>query len=634
MFRRKKDPEKTPGPRKKRKQAGAQKPRISYKITLSNYGTLSNEEKRGKLREFVNVLAAAEKRLEITMVRRMFPLSHAGVTGRYPGKEVFFSSAEDIGPALDESRIGKTRLDVPRGHEIEREYIGHLKFKDGSLARIYTVHDMGKRLHPAWIGVLFSLADEVSVHLTSVPPGAARKMLAAHASAMASRIGSRYAEEAASARQVSHLLQNQETSVFSAVITAMVRGSDLKELKERCRKFEKTARWRFIRCAAVRGKQADALAGWGHEFLFELGSCSVFLPFDSADMMETDGAGGVMLGSNEVTGSPVIYDYTFRNNYNVTVLGESGTGKSTAVKTYVDNFLRMVRSRYGERQRVMMAIIDPHGEYAGLAERWGCRTVNLTAREELGMDPFRIMEHPDQAAGILCETVRMPPNLRSLVISKSEGCYSIGDLMTRLKSGGEHADEMEKASSYLEQFASGGISTMFRGEYGATDRTLFTLYKAEKNEINSMLVTMSMQRVWRDMRDAPSHVPKLFVIDEGWFAISMEASAFVLQDIAKSGRKENVHLMFLTQEPEDILKNSYGTAMLNNSATIMLLKLKPHSAETLRRALRLSKAETDAVQQLDVGHAIFLADAHRLKVRVRPDEEQLRAFDTRAGFGA
>ena len=67
----------------------------------------------------------------------------------------------------------------------------------------------------------------------------------------------------------------------------------------------------------------------------------------------------------------------------------------------------------------------------------------------------------------------------------------------------------------------------------------------------------------------------VFVIDGGWFVLSMDVSAGIPRDIAKSGRKENVHLLLLTQEPEDIFGSECGSVMINNSATVPLRKLKP-----------------------------------------------------------
>ena len=619
---------------KKKKKPKKTIPLYTYRITPSNYSTLSEDEKMMKLKEFLAVLATIDKRLHVTMVHRSMPITFSGRTRNYVGKEIFFTSPQDLGPMIAAARLKGTRLDEPFRYEVRKEEMKHAVLGDGRFVRAYTLYDMSRSITAAWINKLFAVADEVNIFFKPVKPAAARNMLLSHANTLETRIGRRHMDEAALARQTNDLIQNQQTSMFIAVANAVIVAGTEKDLKAKCRTFEKSIGWKFIRCAAIGGKQAETLAGWGHEFLFEYGSCAAFHPFESSDLIEADGAGGVFIGSNEITKSPVVYDYTRRVNYNFAVIGESGSGKSTMVKTYVDNFLRMVRDKYGENQRVMLCIIDPHGEYAGIAEHFGCNVVDLTARNELGMDPFGVMEHPDQAASILCETVGMPNNLKSLVISRSDGCVSVDGLMGRLKKErGPHKTECQQACAYFEQFATGGISKMFHGESQKGDRTIYSLYKAEKNQINSMLISMAMQKSWRDMRDAPTHVPKLFLIDEGWFVIAMQSTAEILKDIAKSGRKENVHLMFLTQEPEDILKKDAGTAMINNSATILMLRLKAQAAGLLQGVLHLSDTETRNIQELEVGHGVMRADDHRISLHVLPDDEQLKIFNTRASFG-
>ena len=612
----------------------ASRPAITYRISPSNYDALSGDEKASKLREFVSILGGVERELRVSIVRRPVTITYGGGRRTYAGKDIYFTSAQDMGPAISGARLKSARCDTPFGHDVLREGLRHVETGDGRFLRAYTLYDMSRGIGAAWVGSLFAVCDEVHVWFRPVKPGAARRMLLTHANTLESRHGTRYAEEAAQARRINDMIQGQETVAYTVRVSPVVSSDSLRSLRGRCRAFEKNAGWRFMRCMAVSGRQLDTLGGWGHEFLFDLGSCAAFHPFASSDLIEADGSGGVYIGTNEITGAPVIYDYTRRVNYNMSVIGESGSGKSTTVKTYVDNFLGMVGERYGPDQRVMLTIIDPHGEYAGIAGRYGCEVVDLTARDELGMDPFVLLEHADQAVGLLCETVGMPANLRSSALARSEGCRSIGELMGRLAGErGEQRDECLQARSYLEQFVAGGISRMFRGRRRSADRTVYTMRKAEKNELNSMLVSMAMQRAWRGMRDAPPHVPKLFVIDEGWFVMAMRSTAEILQDVAKSGRKENVHLVFLTQEPEDMLRGEHGAAIINNSATILVLKLKPRPAGMLQEVLRLSDSETEAVRRLDVGHGILRADDHRIKLHVRPDDAQLGAFDTRAAFG-
>ncbi len=60
---------------------------------------------------------------------------------------------------------------------------------------------------------------------------------------------------------------------------------------------------------------------------------------------------------------------------NLLVLGEIGAGKSSAVKTFLYRAAGVLRGPNGERRYV--AILDPKGEYAALADALGLRTIRL-----------------------------------------------------------------------------------------------------------------------------------------------------------------------------------------------------------------------------------------------------------------
>lgn len=593
-----------------------------YRIKPSNYYTLSEEERAAKLRGFVRIISSMEGRLDITMASER--VSVDGV--EYTEKSVYLGSRQDMGAAISEAGFGTVRLDSPYTIDADMERPLHIE-SGGTLYRAYTLYDMSRSITPAWINGVFDMCGCVIIRMWPVPPSRARRMLVSYANISGARAGRRHAEESDRAGYVRDLIEKEESSLVECAVMPLVSGRTIPDLGRRCGEFERAASWRQVRCVSIRGMQGRILNGAGHRFLFELGSCAVFYPFESANMIES--GGGVYVGSNTVNGAPVIYDYTRRVNSNVTLIGESGRGKSTAAKTYVSNFLRAHQERYGNTHRVMLCIIDPHGEYAPLAEHLGAEVRDLEGRDHMGLDPFGLFGSSSRAAGILADAAGMPANLRSVAVAAAEGCGSIPELVGRLEGGaGPHRRDRVRAASYLLQFTTGDAARLFQGDVAMPDRVVYTMRKADKTSLNAMIVSMVMARAWRAMRDAPRHIPKLFVIDEGWFVSSMESTGQVLEDIARSGRKENVHMLFLSQEPADILDNQYGQAVLNNSATIFLFGLKSDLARKLQGVLRLSDTERREIESLDRGHAILRADDHRIRLHVRPTESQLERFST------
>lgn len=602
---------------------------VTHRIEPSNYYTLSEGGRSAKLRGFVGMIARMESRLDIIISGRR--VSVDGVD--YLEKGVLATSAQDMGEAIAEGGFRSVRLDTPHLVEPEREFTNHMVV-DGRLCRAHILYDMSRSITPAWVNHLYEICGTVIVRMWPVAPARARRMLLSHANVAGARPGRRHLEESGQAAYVRELVEKGESSMVEVAVTLVVYGDDRARLAANCRKFARDAAWRQVRCAAVPGMQGQVLRGAGHRFLFELGSCAAFYPFESANMIEAGGSGGVYLGTNTVNGTPVIYDYLRRVNSNVTFVGESGRGKSTTAKTYVANFLGMVRSKYGEGHRVMLCVIDPHGEYAPLAAGFGATVMDVEGRERMGLDPFKLFENPSKAASLLADASGMPPDLRSVAVSAAAGCRSVSGLVRKLTGEeGPHHQEQVRAASYLLQFTKGDTARIFQGRPRMVDRAVYTMRKADKTSLNAMMVSMVMARAWRGMRDAPRHVPKLFVIDEGWFVSSMESTGQILEDIARSGRKENIHLLFLSQEPSDILDNPYGQSVLNNSATIFLFGLKADLAAKLQKVLRLSDTERREVEQLERGHAILRADDHRIRLQVRPTASQLARFNTAPGRG-
>ena len=601
---------------------------VTHRIEPSNYYTLSEEERAAKLRGFVGIISRMESRLEIIISGRRVEVGGVG----YLEKSVHLSSAQDMGEAISDGGFRSVRLDAPYRVEPERELAGHMVV-GGRLCRAYVLYDMSRSITPAWVNRLYEICGAVVVRMWPLAPVRARRMLLSHANVTGARPGQRHLEESGMATYVRDLIEKGESSAVEVAVSLLVYGANRAELAANCRRFERDAAWRQVRCASIRGMQRGMLQGRGHRFLFELGSCAAFYPFESANMIEEGESGGVYLGVNTVNGTPVIYDYLRRVNSNVTFVGESGRGKSTTAKTYVANFLDTARSKYGEDHRVMLCIVDPHGEYAPLAAGFGAEVMDIEGRQRMGLDPFKVFDNPSKAASLLADASGMPPGLRSVAVSAAAGCRSIPGLVRKLTGGsGPHRQDQVRAASYLLQFTEGDAARIFRGRPAMADRVIYTMRKADKSSLNAMIISMVMARAWRAMRDAPRHVPKLFVIDEGWFVSSMESTGQILEDIARSGRKENVHLLFLSQEPSDILDNPYGQSVLNNSATIFLFGLKADLARKLQVVLRLSDTERSEVEGLERGHAILRADDHRIRLQVRPTASQLSRFNTAPGI--
>ena len=77
-------------------------PDVSYRIAPANYLILSESEKDGMLRQFIRVVGSLEekRRPRITAVNRKAVAECAGRTYDYVEEAVYFTSKQDLGPAL------------------------------------------------------------------------------------------------------------------------------------------------------------------------------------------------------------------------------------------------------------------------------------------------------------------------------------------------------------------------------------------------------------------------------------------------------------------------------------------------------------------------------------------------------
>ena len=601
---------------------------ITYKLSPSNYAILSEQEKSETLRKFVNMITATEKKLTLSILTMRTGVAAGGSTHEFMDKSVFVSSKYDMGQHIAGANFGYTRLETPIEFPIKYENSNSMMMESGAWWKAYSVYNFPRTIAPVWILTLSDICSVVNVELIPVTQSKARNMLVGHANTLEARIGNRYRTEAAEAKQINDLIVNQETTLFEVGVTAVVTADDKKSLNKNAKLFESKAKQRSISCMSVSGKQADTLHGWDRRFLFTRESCAAFYPFMSSNMMDVD---GVYIGTNELTSAPIMFDYTKRVNYNMTILGESGYGKSMTTKTYITNFLSMINSRFGKEHRIMMHVLDLHGEYVDLAEYLKMDVVDLTERTEMGLDPFSVMAKKDQAAALLAEATEMPENLKSILVSLSDDVNSCEEMVDKLKSdSGHHEKERKLAATYLAQFAQGGIARMFRGEKKIGDRTIISMRNVDKTKENAMLISLALQKLWRDIRNTPRYVPKLLVIEEAWFLLMMDSTATILDSIARSGRKENVHMIVLTQNPDEVLNNSHGMAIINNSSTKLLLHQDANSADMLQKMLKLSNSEKEEMTSLDRGQAILRSDTNRVKIMVRPTPQQLKMFGTEA----
>jgi type IV secretory pathway VirB4 component len=333
-------------------------------------------------------------------------------------------------------------------------------------------------------------------------------------------------------------------------------------------------------------------------------------PFISSDMLELD---GILLGENVITKAPCIYDYRNRDNYNVVILATSGAGKSVTAKLMLTRLLSKYKDAY-------CYVVDPQGEYEQLADYINASMLRLTEYRELGLDPFLLFDDKTEIADIIAEITRVPDFIKKELRVKATSCSSIFDLYDKVSND---------AKVYLQDLVLSDLAVLFKqGESRVSKRTILSLKGTYGEERTAMLLVLAIAKAWKTINELPKHVPKILVVDEGWLLFTMQSTARFMNLIARTGRKLNVIFIFITQRPEDVIANEYGRALLDNSDTKILLRNNELATIKIAEALQLSREEKDMLINFVKGECLLITREHRLRVQIKPTDEELEMFST------
>lgn len=135
---------------------------------------------------------------------------------------------------------------------------------------------------------------------------------------------------------------------------------------------------------------------------FTTGSLVACMPFIRGEICQPD---GVYIGMNEYTGNNVmlnLYNKNFANNTNMSIFGRAGSGKS---------FFTSLLTMRSCLKSIQHLIIDPEGEYGGLAKALGGIEIKISADSTTMINPFDISEEEELDASNK-PTGRMIVNLK------------------------------------------------------------------------------------------------------------------------------------------------------------------------------------------------------------------------------
>ncbi len=176
----------------------------------------------------------------------------------------------------------------------------------------------------------------------------------------------------------------------------------------------------------------------------------------------------------------------------------------------------------------------------------------------------------------------------------------------------------------------GPESFVFQGEpVELGNRVGILLRGVESEKLKNIISLLVFARIWRNIEEAPRSRRKVVVVDEAWLLLKNPNAAKWMEAISRRGRKRNVAFIFLTQQPQDVLRNPVGSLIVRNAASKLLLMQDINAIDVVSKEFKLSEAEKQELLRAQPGEGILITENTRLSLRITLSKKEYRLFTTR-----
>ena len=281
--------------------------------------------------------------------------------------------------------------------------------------------------------------------------------------------------------------------------------------------------------------------------------------------------GGVLYGINTINGMPIIINRYSFPSYNMSIFGETGSGKSFFTK------INFMRERILDPDMAVM-IIDPLGEFTDIVNKLGGEVVYLNTDEGIinPLDPRTswgdIHEKIIQVKALL-KTIFTSLNdedlssldkvLFNLYNKYKEPTFS--DLLSILKN-----DDI-KLKKILSTFTEGSLAKNNAHTSVSINKNLISFSLKNINpELFSFYITLSLNFIYGAIKKTKGN--KIIIIDEAHYMLINESTSWFMEYMSRHVRHYMCGITFVSQNAEDFLSNHYGKTIVNNSYIQLLFR--------------------------------------------------------------
>lgn len=596
-----------------------------YQIYPTNYALLHDYEQDSLIESFKRIMNSIENEVVITCRREVKEVRHEDTVFEATLYNFYIESRERLDELLQEAGLlyqpllnkPPTLLD-PGKVLVKPKYIIY----EGRVYKVLTAYKLPTALVEGFMQDILPLVDELRMWIKPIPRYIAVRLLKKkHKLLRALMAGYEYEgrppeiEVEEEYNIVDQLLQEvvrREIKLFAFRMVAVVGGDSREEAAIRADMLKKELE--------SLGFEVDSPA-YLQWLIYELKepkplfidthTLGAFFPFISNTLMETE---GIFLGISRIDKSPVFYDAYIHTNYNLVVLGIPGAGKSMFGKVMVYRYARKFGDEFD------FYIIDPENEYLPLLQTLNAQVIEVKPKHPLGLDPLRLLPKSD-AVDVIAILANVPPKLYGELASLVNKHNAIGDV---------YKNASTELKDYLRGILEGPESFIFEGNpIDISNRVGILLRDVESGKVKNIISLLVFARIWRNIESSPISRRKMVVVDEAWLLLRNPNAAKWMETISRRGRKRNVAFLFLTQQPQDVLKNPIGNLIVRNAATKLLLMQDVNAIDLIAKEFKLSEAEKQELLRAQPGEGILIAEHTRLSLKITLTRKEHSMFTTR-----
>ncbi|PET71261.1 hypothetical protein CN514_07640 [Bacillus sp. AFS001701] len=496
---------------------------------------------------------------------------------------------------------------------------------DGMHYAFYTISYFPKSVEAGWLdGIMNCRANlDISISLESTDKGDQIERIDRQIRELQTRllgklpvsIKRKYETEIKSLERLLDRLSDDSENLFNSSIILTVREENEEKLTSACKRLESSIKANRLKSKRIPQnpncffyslplgyKNEDIEKRYSWPFYAELVASMV--PFNSAELNENT---GLFVGLNVKSESPVIYDAwdnSKYNNSNLSILGESGSGKSAFLKMHIFR-----EHCFGKCKRQF--IIDPEREYHILpgANRiifkpgspfvtnpFHIRSTVLDSDDEL-LESTNIKDYlPRKISDMLTFFKWIIPEMNSLeqanlleAITKSYEYYGLSlkeeihqlppkfPTLSTLDEVLKDMEGMEQVRGTLRPYITGVYAGIFNNQTNwSLDKEINVLDINELDEsLQKPIMHLLLGDLWEECKKDRNERVSL-VVDELWLLADEKnpQSLFFLYSMAKRIRKYSGYLVTATQNVSDFLSiGKHGSSLINNSQFKIFMRL-------------------------------------------------------------